>query len=439
MQLSKHNIISKIKDSENYFIVNLLSGNADILEPEVGRAVLAGRISNEKAFIENGYLVDPVQEELVFKKKHLEFIDKRESDEIQIFFVPWYNCNFSCSYCYQSEYENIRQQITKDVIDAFFSNIQKQFEGRNYYVTLFGGEPLLSGSYQRYIIEYFLTSATNKNISVALVTNGYQLSEYVPLLAKSNIREVQVTLDGPREIHNSRRPLKNSINGTFDKIVQGIDAALEARLRINFRVVLDKQNIDYLPELAKFAKSHGWTQNTLFKTQLGRNYELHHCSLNPENLFSRIALYEKIYELTKAIPEVLEFHKPAYSIARFLSENGQLPDPLFDACPGCKTEWALDYTGGIYSCTATVGKTDEQLGTFYPEVKLDDELVSQWRERDITTIAKCGSCPNSLACGGGCGSVAKNDSGSLSSPDCRPIKELLELGISTYFSENGTN
>lgn len=433
MQLSKHNIISKIKNSDNYFIVNLLSGNADLLEPEIGQAVLNGQIPDEKAFIDNGYLVEPSQEELLFKKKYLESIDKRETDEIQIFFVPWYACNFNCSYCFQSSYENSSKHITNEIIDAFFSNIQKQFEGRKYYVTLFGGEPLLSGSYQQNIIHYFLTSATTKNISAALVTNGYQLSEYVPLLEKSIIREVQVTLDGPREIHNARRLLKNNTNGTFDKIVAGIDAALTAGLRINFRVVLDKQNIGYLPELALFAKVRGWTSNPLFKTQLGRNYELHHCSSNPDNLFSRIELYEKIYELSKTNPEILEFHKPAYSIARFLSENGYLPDPLFDACPGCKTEWALDYTGGIYSCTATVGKTGEQLGTFYPKVNIDDQLVSQWRERDVTTIAACGSCSNRLACGGGCASVAKNQKGSVSSPDCRPIKELLELGMATYF------
>ena len=39
-------------------------------------------------------------------------------------------------------------------------------------------------------------------------------------------REIQVTLDGPEEIHNKRRPLKGG-QGTFDRIVAGIDAALE--------------------------------------------------------------------------------------------------------------------------------------------------------------------------------------------------------------------
>ena len=40
MYFSKHNIFSKIKDSDNFFIVNSLSGNADILTPEDAEKVL---------------------------------------------------------------------------------------------------------------------------------------------------------------------------------------------------------------------------------------------------------------------------------------------------------------------------------------------------------------------------------------------------------------
>ena len=134
-------------------------------------------------------------------------------------------------------------------------------------------------------------------------------------------------------------------------------------------------------------------------------------------------------------PEILEFYKPAYSISKFLSENGSLPDPLFDACPACKTEWAFDYTGQIYSCTATVGKDEESLGSFYPGVSLDNKKVNEWESRDVTLIPECRDCSVQLACGGGCGSVAKNRTGSVCSTDCRPVKELLEIGFAEYFKE----
>ena len=65
-------------------------------------------------------------------------------------------------------------------------------------------------------------------------------------------------------------------------------------------MVADKENIDNLPELAQFAIDKGWTKSPCFKTQIGRNYELHHCQSAPDKLFSRISLFERIFELDKA-------------------------------------------------------------------------------------------------------------------------------------------
>ncbi len=160
---------------------------------------------------------------------------------------------------------------------------------------------------------------------------------------------------------------------------------------------------------------------------------MHHCQSSPDKLFDRISLYESIFELTKNHPHILEFYKPAYSVSKFLAENGELPEPLFDSCPACKTEWAFDYTGKIYSCTATVGKADESLGTFYPEITRKEDIIEQWESRDVTSIPECKECSAQLACGGGCGSVAKNRTGNICSSDCRPVKELMELGFSAYF------
>jgi uncharacterized protein len=62
-------------------------------------------------------------------------------------------------------------------------------------------------------------------------------------------------------------------------------------------------------------------------------------------------------------------------------------------------------------------------------------MIYQWASRDVTSIEACKNCSVQLACGGGCGSVAKNRNGSVLSPDCRPIKELLEIGFRAYFAE----
>ncbi len=431
MALSKHNIIVPVEGSEEYFIVNPLYKSADFISSEELEQ-LRLEVDHNAVFARRGYIVEQDAEKKAFKYAYLNFLDERDKDEVQLFFVPNYSCNFSCSYCYQEGYEPADSKLTTFVIDLFFGYIRQYFDDRKKYVTVFGGEPLLPGKHQRKLMEYFVDLSLDKGIELAFVTNGFTLVEYIDLLKRAKIREIQVTLDGTAEIHNNRRCLHGNIP-TFDKIVEGIDVCLEAGIPINLRVVADRDNIDNLPQLADFAINKGWTKSPLFKTQIGRNYELHVCSSSPEKLFDRAGLYRKIYDLLAEYPQIAEFYRPAFSIARYISETGQLPMPLFDSCPACKTEWAFDFKGNIYSCSATVGKKGEELGTFYPLVTTNDCAIAAWQNRDITTIAKCKDCEVSLACGGGCAAVAKVKHGHVNAPDCRPIKELLSLGAAFYF------
>ncbi|MHB9155076.1 MAG: radical SAM protein [Endomicrobiales bacterium] len=433
MYFSRYNIFSRIRDSENYFLLNLLTGQADILDPAKAREVEAREYSDVEEYLYKGYLTTREDEEKLYRARYLDFLSGRGRSETQIFFVPRYSCNFSCFYCYQEGYgkEEAPAPFT-EVADAFFRYIDGEFAGKPKYVTVFGGEPLLSTAQARAEMEYLVSEADKRGLSLAMVTNGYTLREYVPLLQKGDIREVQVTLDGPKEIHDKRRTLKGG-GKTFDAVAGGIDAALAGGLPINLRIVVDRDNIDSLPELARFADKKGWTKNPLFKTQIGRNYELHKCQSSRDRLFDRVGLYEKIYALMKQHPELGELHKPAFSVAGFLAENGKLPDPLFDSCPGCKTEWVFDHTGAIYPCTATVGKKDEAVGSFYPAVTRKQDIIGLWEERDVTAIEACRDCSVQLACGGGCAAVAKNRTGKLHAPDCRPVKELLEMGMAVYF------
>ena len=431
MRLSRYNIVSSIAGTDQFYIVNLLSGQADVLGADEARQLTEAGAEFPKEFIERGYVVDPTEEASRYRKAYLDFIDGRDTDEIQLFYVPSYACNFSCSYCYQKSYETPKGAQQEAALEAFFSYIDRQFASRKKYVTLFGGEPLLPNDSSRRIVELMVSRTAERGLDLAVVTNGYHLASYVESLSRGRIREIQVTLDGPKTVHDGRRHLVSG-GSTFDAVVAGVDAALAAGMAVNLRTVIDRENLPAYVELAHFAIERGWTNNPKFKTQIGRNYELHECQLGRDRLYSRIELHQDLYRLATEHPEILRFHRPAFSIARYLSDRGKLPSPLFDACPGTKTEWAFDYTGHIYSCTATVGKAEESLGTFYPEVQLEADKVDCWSERDVLSIPQCRSCELQLACGGGCGSVAKNQSGTVNAPDCRPVKELLSLGLGLY-------
>ena len=120
MRYSRYNIFSKIRDSENYFIINLLTGNADILSAGDAKTIEAVRkgepVTDEdfKAELnEKGYLIDESEEAGFTASRYLDFIDSREKDEIQIFFVTNYSCNFACTYCYQDQYNNPHLELNR--------------------------------------------------------------------------------------------------------------------------------------------------------------------------------------------------------------------------------------------------------------------------------------------------------------------------------------
>lgn len=435
MYFSKYNIFGKIKNSDKYFLINPLTKNADILDEVKAQEIINENYSGIDEYKEKGYLIDEAEETALYKRSYLEFVDNRDEDELQIFFVPSYACNFNCSYCYQIEYEYEKTACTLETVDAFFKYINSKLAGRGKYITLFGGEPFLPSPKHKELVEYFFKKAGESKTDVAVVSNGYELASYIDTMRHTKIREIQITLDGMQEMHDRRRPLKNG-DGSFDRIVKGIDLALEKGYSINLRFVVDKENINELPKLAAFAKEKGWTEAAGFKTQIGRNYELYCPQGEGSKLYERAELYEDVYSLCLEHPEILDFHRPAFSIAKFIFENGEMPEPLFDACPGTKTELAFDYSGRIYPCTATVGKTGEEIGSFYPEISYDEGKAEEWEERDVMEIEECRDCNLSLACGGGCAAVAKQKNGKVKSPDCRPIDKLLPLGLSLYFEKD---
>ena len=89
MYFSKYNIFSKIKNSDSSYIVNLLTGNADVLDADKAAEIISGNYTNIDEYLEKGYLADESAEKKLYNSKYLDFIELRDNDEIQIFFAPW--------------------------------------------------------------------------------------------------------------------------------------------------------------------------------------------------------------------------------------------------------------------------------------------------------------------------------------------------------------
>ncbi|NTV90043.1 MAG: radical SAM protein [Clostridiales bacterium] len=471
---AKNTIIVKIQKSNDfeseyqqdsnpeYAILNPVSGSFDLLDDNEYRH-LQSIISNEEtatdsindeftaSLLERGYIfkTEEAQTEAI-DKAYREFQDEIGKSQVQLMLVPTYSCNLACTYCYQgrgSDNElsvpvnagNTPNLITRETVDAFFDYAKANFPQSTVkpFITLFGGEPLVNSPAQRNIISYILDRCAEEQYEFSAVTNGYDFVEYVDLLGKVKVKEIQFTLDGSRQTHDTRRATANK-KGTFDKVVAGIEAAIGNGMPVNLRSVVDLENIEDIVNLAEFLDRKGWLDlpPELFKTQIGRNYELFDCYAKPQHLMTQVELWGKFASLSKQYPVLAKFHRPDFKGIRHLVDTGEMYMASFDTCPACKTEWVFDLNGSIYGCTASCGREEYLLGTFWPKVDLNNSAIDTWKHRDVKSISKCRDCRYDVICGGGCGVVAANKAGGkVLSPDCRPIHELLETGINHYIDD----
>jgi len=445
MLLSRHAILADVPGRDEVLLVQPLSGQAALLpraSAEALRALPDGALPASlppDALREAGFVVEtPADDQALLEAALAAWRAEVALTQTQLVVVPSFGCNLACTYCYQEPFDPTGAGlIAPEAIEALFAYVDRHHLGGPVrpYLTLFGGEPLRDTPAHRDRIGRFLEGAAARRMQVAAVTNGHDLEAFVPLLATGAVKEVQVTLDGPRALHDVRRPHRDG-RGTFDRIVAGLDALVAAGVPVNLRVVADKENLPSLPELASFAAARGWLDLPAgrFKTQVGRNYELFGCASRQDAgaLFDRVELWARYVELCEAHPVLRRFHAPRFHGLSHLAATGELPPPNFDACPATKSEWAFSPDGGVYGCTATVGHQAHRLGSFFPEVTRDEGAVARWRGRSTRSIPACQGCSLAPVCGGGCGAVAWNRSGTPQEPDCRPVRELYGLGARFY-------
>ena len=448
MILSKNNIIVPINNTadQEYAILNPISGSFDMMDAH-DKALLsdieAGKDVDQSFsdyLLERGYIYLTAEDEKATVDTAFEDFNKEIAEtQVQLMLIPTYGCNLACTYCYQNGIDAEYALITKETVDAFFDYAKKNFSAgpKKPFITLFGGEPLVNSPKQRTIIEYIVHRCAAEGYEMAAVTNGYDFTEYVDVLKTVKIKEIQFTLDGSRDVHNARRATANK-KGTFDNVIAGIDAAVKNGFPVNLRTVVDLENIRDIVKMAEYLDAKGWLDlpPELFKTQLGRNYELFDCYFKPQHLMTQAELWAEYSALSKDYPILKKFHRPDFKIIRHMVDTGELYMASFDTCPAAKTEWVFDLNGEIYGCTASCGRREYLLGTFYPDVTLDLAAAGKWQKRNVRNIDKCKSCQYDVICGGGCGVVAANkNGGDPLTPDCRPIGKLLETGVNHYIDD----
>lgn len=396
MHFIEHSTIMKTNKEDEYILINLLNGLSDILSEEDLNLIKHWKeleniqLENEyeielyEELIQRKYIMKNLEEEIKYKELQLEVLrknyEKRKSNIKDLGIVLTYDCNFGCSYCFESNVNNHDKDIlTDEMIDRaeeLFPNIET--------ILLYGGEPLLEQNIE--IIRYIIKKYPDKEYRI--ITNGYGIDKYIDILQKIKVKWLQVTLDGVKETHDKSRFLKDNRLGTYDKLISNIDLAIKNNIRIKIRMNISKANYQECLELRENLKKE-YPDNKLLIFELQPIFQLDDESKN----FLEPILYSVDEYSDNTINNM------SSNLHRSLIDGKPIGLKYY-SCPAETSARLIDNRGDIYSCLVSVGNRDSRVGTYYPEFKYFEKSLIN---RNITTIEQCKSCKFALLCGGGCG------------------------------------
>lgn len=253
-----------------------------------------------------------------------------------------FRCNLRCGYCYGQYFKRQDKDFTTEELLRLIDDLAKL---GTRSITLGGGEPLL-----RQDIGKIIQRIKENGIECGLNTNGVLIAEKIADLKQADI--ICVSIDGPKKMNDANRGA-----GSFEKIMMGIDAALDAGMKVHTTTVLTRHNCEAVDWIAEMAKAKGIQAefNLLFHQAQGKDDSRRFMA---ENDVLRRAL-RRIVELKAQGAPILfsaEVYRyaarwPDYKKRIFISE---MPDFNFMRCFAGHFMMFIDADGRVYPCVQLI-------------------------------------------------------------------------------------
>jgi uncharacterized protein len=197
-----------------------------------------------------GFAVEEQLDELRAVRLAFE-VGRRVDQGSHLTIAPTLDCNYACDYCFE---EHVPGAMSSEVQQALIGFVRERLvrqQPTDLSVTWFGGEPLMAPSVIRVLSRAFqalVTEGLLLSYQAHTITNGQLLRpEMAAELLALGVNQVQVTLDGPREVHDRRRTLKNG-GATFAAIANNL-ARMPSGLATVIRINVDRSNVSTVPRL----------------------------------------------------------------------------------------------------------------------------------------------------------------------------------------------
>jgi len=373
---------------------------------------------------ESGCIIEDDADEL----ERLEFFRNLEKYSVTNFgltIAPTLDCNFRCKYCFETHPKGtMTEQVQADLLK--FAEMRLAF-AKNFSVTWYGGEPLLAKNIVYNLSEKFLEVCAKSNINydAFIITNAYLLEDSdIEKFQKYKIQGAQVTIDGPKEIHDSRR---KNISGasSFDKLIDSLNVLLKNNFTVICRINIDKENINNVEELLEILREKveryedlkiDFGQVSAF-TEICKSIESN-CYDNEQYAVIMFPLYAKVAEYGFEVNKMTVYPSPRTNYC----------------CADLANSFVVDNYGELYRCWNHVGNFQRSCGNVkdFSAEHLNKNYLSAILWNPLRN-EKCRDCKLLPICMGGCSDAMKNSA--EGQPVCGTVKYNLEKVLEYYYRE----
>lgn len=285
------------------------------------------------------------------------------------------NCNYRCPHC------RAYMDVTKDDEVVEERVIQQLISNEVMSVNISGGEPLLNPR-----ILNIIKAFSDENIDVGISSNGWLYPKMAEKLKKAGQTFLQVSVDGPKEIHDAFR----GVNGAFENAMKSLVIAKELGIRTQMNVTITSKNISTLDYNLELAQKLGIDR--IFYRRVvpaGKGKENIYILPNKEE-YLRV-----IKRLSSIKSDVIDIaiDDPIVSVI----QNPEGADNNAISCTAGIKSLGIDSNANVYPCIFLREKVGNLMDDSLQEIWTKSEILSNLRKHDI---GACGKCKYNFVCGG---------------------------------------
>lgn len=349
-----------------------------------------------------------------------------------VYWYTTYRCNLACKHCsvHSSPYVDTAGDLSPEEALRAIDNIAQLRPGT---VILTGGDPFTRPDALAIQQKLF-----DLRVRTGIETNAILIDREVARFLRRNADAgAQIALGisvdgGSAETHDFQRG-----PGAFAGMLRGVEAVVAEGLPVQFSSIVNRVNIDTIPDLFVLARQYkAWLLTFGFVNPIGRALEyLDDLQLTPElleraleTILDSMDRYPEVYTVIKIPPALI----PPRFYPRVKRHLDQASGERFDLSTSCNFPlFGILPDGSITVCSVTRTK----LKAYFGNVK-SDSLVDVWRRQRFEAMRQayleadwltgiCGDCIFKKACKGSCRAWAYAEYGEFSGPHplCRALEE----------------